>query len=637
MRKTTRIFAFLLAICSLGTVLSSCGHKHAFEEKWTANAGYHWKAAVCGHGDAIEAEPHVSGGGRMVNGKFLQTCGVCAAEYRDDAMTALFERGTEAVLITAQAYLNKKGLLEYDQFNSRRQMFASPEDATEQSYVYLDCSSYVASVYYNTFGIRVIPESYGSQNTKNYTKYAKENFGKSVDVIGYYETQDYETEEEQKAAMEEIKAMLLPGDIIVYRRGSKGMGKDYNDSDLSGHTILYMGDNKFSHSTGTSYNNGGTVAKQQYKDDPESGADRATGDEYNNGTVMWLSGSDVLAVGSGSRMLFGEKKSICIYNFSILRPMQQGGTVPALTEQAEKRMQLPNLSYEITADAGLESAVCIGDTITYTLKVQNHKGNTVENIPYKTYLPEGVTFVESNIPLTQNGNSLSAVLTASGYASATVIWTVRVNAGLAAGASLVCRSTVGGIEIKELRNTVSSYSRETLSAIAAKAKECAESGMAFSDPMAFVSHVFSEVLGSDPFGARSAQEVLSEIFEVKSETKSVLKENGAFASMVAKNLYGGVSHASAYSANNDLVRTVREHNLTEGDVILCKWGGGVRVYIYLGEGELAEIDSLDLTCELKDNGSEDKWVRAKENGSTYYYQRHLLGSLFAYESYVVLR
>ena len=74
-----------------------------------------------------------------------------------------------------------------------------------------------------------------------------------------------------------------------------------------------------------------------------------------------------------------------------------------------------------------------------------------------------------------------------------------------------------------------------------------------------------------------------------------------------------------------------------GDVILCEWGGGVRVYIYLGDGALAEIDSLDLTCELKDNGAEDKWVKATENGSTYYYQKHLLASLFAYKCYAVLR
>jgi hypothetical protein len=60
------------------------------------------------------------------------------------------------------------------------------------------------------------------------------------------------------------------------------------------------------------------------------------------------------------------------------------------------------------------------------------------------------------------------------------------------------------------------------------------------------------------------------------------------------------------------------------------------VYVYLGGGALAEIDTLQPTCELKENGSEE-WVKVKEDGSTYYYQRHLLGSLFAYESYAVLR
>ena len=632
MKTNVRIMSVFLVACTLCTVLVSCiGHKHIFEEEWTANAFYHWKAATCEHGDAITAEPHVSGGGRMADGVFVNTCSVCGCEYEDEALTARFERGVEAVLALANAYLDKKGTLEYDQYNGRRQTLAAPEEATEQSGVFLDCSSYVASVYYHALGLRVIPEPYGSMNTKNYTKYAKESFGKSADVIGYYETQDYATEAEQKAALEEIKAMLLPGDIVVYRRGSKGQGKDYNDADLSGHAMLYMGDGRFSHSTGTSYNAGGTVAKQLYRDDPEQGADRATRDEYNVGTVMWLDGSEVLAVGSGSRMLFGEKKTF-IYNFSILRPIQQGGTVATVTEQAEKRLDFPTLSYEITPDAGLYSALCIGDTFTYTLKVKNRSGDTVENIPFKTVLPDGVTFLEGNVPLSQSGNTLSAVLRTSGYATTTVTFTVRVNESAAAGTALVCRSEVGGIKMKEIENAVSKYSREALEALAAKARECAESGMAFADPMAFVSYVYTEVLGSDPFGGKSASEVLADIFEVQSETKSVLKENGAYASMLAKNLYGGVSLSSAYTEDNDLVRTVRAHNLTVGDVIVCEWNGNTRVYIYLGDGTLAEIDSQDLSCELKENGSEG-WVQADGN----YYQRHLLASLFAYRQYAVLR
>ena len=156
--------------------------------------------------------------------------------------------------------------------------------------------------------------------------------------------------------------------------------------------------------------------------------------------------------------------------------------------------------------------------------------------------------------------------------------------------------------------------------------------MTFSDPFSFVSYVYTEVLGSDPFGGVSAQRAIDAIFTTESDTKATLKTDGALASMVAPNLYGGASLTAAYNASRTLTRTVYEASLTEGDVIVCEWNGNTRVYIYLGDGELAAIDSVGLTCELKDNGSES-WVKQGSN----YYQKHLLASLFAYRTYAVLR
>ena len=107
------------------------------------------------------------------------------------------------------------------------------------------------------------------------------------------------------------------------------------------------------------------------------------------------------------------------------------------------------------------------------------------------------------------------------------------------------------------------------------------------------------------------------------------RPNSWFITFIDEDIY---STTYAYVANNALVRTVYEHHLTVGDVILCEWYGSVRVYIYLGEGLLASVDSETQVCTLKENGSE-KWVK---DGS-YYYQRHLLASCFSYQQYAVLR
>ncbi len=534
----------------------------------------------------------------------------------------------------ALSYLRKGGLLEYDQYNGRRMVFATPEEATAQSYVFLDCSSYVTSVYYNTFALKAIPDSYGSQNTKNYTRYARENYGKVdyPDVVAYYETLQYTTKEQQQECLNQVRALLQPGDILVYRRGSKNYGANYSEDNLTGHAILYMGDGMFTHSTGTSWNDGGTEAKRLYKDNPELGKDRATTEEYYNGTVQWLSADSVLSIGTKARALFGEKSTF-IYNFSIIRPLARKGASLNLSEQAQKRMAMPGLSFDKITSAGIGSAVCRGSEITYTLTVKNYGANAYTGLAFEEALPEGVTLVSSSISLSQSGSKLTGTIDIGAYQTATVTWTVKVGQSLPAGTVLCNQTAVGGLKMKAIENTVSGYTAAELSAIAAAARAYAESGATFADPMEFVSAVYTEALGFDPFSQMTAEQMQSALFGTNASSKTVVDLNGAFGAMIAPNLYGGAElYSSTMSGNNKIVRTVYAHQLTAGDVIFCEWQGNFRVLIYLGEGALAALDSLSLTCSLKQNGSE-QWSHV----SGRYVQDHYLASLFSYEKFVVMR
>lgn len=552
---------------------------------------------------------------------------------RPAADTITIESNQDVLMEMANAYLRKRSLLEYDQYNGRRMVFATPEDASAQSYVFLDCSSYVTSVYYNAFGIKAIPDSYGSQNTKNYTKYARENHGKAdyPDVVGYWETLDYDTKLSQYEVLAEVSELLQPGDILVYRRGSKTYGADYNESDLTGHAMMYMGNGLFSHSTGTSYNGGGTEAKYLYKDNPELGGDRETSEEYYHGTVQWLSAATVLDRGEGGRMLFGDKSTF-VYNFSILRPLARKDANPTPTEQAQKRMAMAGLSFEKISSAGIQSAVLCGEEITYTLTVKNHASNVYRGLAFSETM-DGVTLVSASIPLSQSGNVISGTFDIGAYETKEIVWTVKVKESASAGAVLCSQTTVGGLKMKSIENTVSALTAAELSSIAAKAREYAENGASFADPMELVRLVYTEALGRDPFEGKSTAEMLEALFEFTAANKAVIRTDGAFIDMVARNLYGGSDlYSSTYTNNNSIVRTVYEHNLTVGDVILCEWYEKTRVYIYLGDGAFASIDSETLTCALKENGSE-AWVKDGNN----YYQRHLMASLFAYQRYVVLR
>ena len=64
----------------------------------------------------------------------------------------------EIIKEVAYTYLRQGTQIQYDQTAKppRRNIISSPEDATSQRTVYLDCSSFVNNVYYETFGIHLI-------------------------------------------------------------------------------------------------------------------------------------------------------------------------------------------------------------------------------------------------------------------------------------------------------------------------------------------------------------------------------------------------------------------------------------------------------------------------------------------------
>ena len=67
---------------------------------------------------------------------------------------------TDALLAVAKAFYDRGPCVQYDQLSMdrllrvtpRRRRMAAPEDATRQSTLFLDCSSFVWSAYYNAFG-----------------------------------------------------------------------------------------------------------------------------------------------------------------------------------------------------------------------------------------------------------------------------------------------------------------------------------------------------------------------------------------------------------------------------------------------------------------------------------------------------
>ena len=109
------------------------------------------------------------------------------------------------IVETAYAFYYKVPYVDYDQYNARRNNNPDPEDATAQQRIYLDCSSYVNAVYFSTFGANVMPYTISNMAamTLNFANYAAENQD-NVDVVGYFVTSDYRTEEERQRLLNSL-------------------------------------------------------------------------------------------------------------------------------------------------------------------------------------------------------------------------------------------------------------------------------------------------------------------------------------------------------------------------------------------------------------------------------------------------
>ena len=135
-----------------------------------------------------------------------------------------------ALLATAQAYADRGRWLQYDQLSldrvdrvsARRQSFAAPEAATVQRRLFLDCSSFIWAIYYQTFDYML---------EADLTWHIIDHVAPR---IYYKEFSHRETPEETDKIRNDLQELLQPGDIITYS----------NENGI-GHTMLYIDENTY--------------------------------------------------------------------------------------------------------------------------------------------------------------------------------------------------------------------------------------------------------------------------------------------------------------------------------------------------------------------------------------------------------
>lgn len=248
----------------------------------------------------------------------------------------------QVLLTTAKAFMTRGPQLQYDQLSmdrmlqitTRRRYTLPPEAATSQQRLYLDCSTFVCAAYYNAFGYRL--EADVTWNMRDLVQ----------DCIFRHNFTGEETDAEIDAMTAQVKALLEPGDAVVWSKPTNG------------HIMLYVDENTF-------YNcsQAGTPGSYDYKNRRDLVSEK--GGMHIEDARWWFEETDDKV--AGRNYLFNKT----FKTMAVLRPLNRVGdpTPDALARMGTAK----DLWMEVTTSHPGGRTAHPGDKVEYTFTVRNDR------------------------------------------------------------------------------------------------------------------------------------------------------------------------------------------------------------------------------------------------------------------------
>ena len=249
----------------------------------------------------------------------------------------------QALFTAAEAYLDRGVRVQYDQLSMdrlvritpRRRFTLPPEAATSQQRLYLDCATYVCACFYNAFGYQL--EATVTWNIRDLVQ----------DCVFRHDFTGKETAEEIEAMKEQIRSVLQPGDAVIVSRATNG------------HIMLYRDEHTFYHCTQPV----GIPGSYNYKElrdnfNPHGGL-------YKEDPQWWFEHGTTEA--QSRRYLFRE--DVC--KFAVVRPLNHVGD--PTPDTVARMTTAKDLFFEVTVSHAGGRTAAPGDTIEYTLSVENRR------------------------------------------------------------------------------------------------------------------------------------------------------------------------------------------------------------------------------------------------------------------------
>lgn len=283
--------------------------------------------------------------------------------------------------------------------------FYSPEEATTGDIHYSVCSHFVVNVYGETF----------KQNNKKYTL-RKANGDEGFDTLFLNEAKEnysYQTINNNTELNNCINSTCLePGDLIL-RMGTSG-----------NHVMLYVGNGKILHSSGTAPKAYTNVAIKI--------------NNYNipNGTYRFESKADIIETASGTFNVnndsggtiiedcinpnnskcinvFGTSKSVDI--IKIIDNIEKDNSIE-LSNNAKSRLNATGIVIDKKVTIGTNTneksietihSVNLNDIINYKINIKNKSNNNYKNIKLIELIPENTTFYAASNECNKNINTIT--------------------------------------------------------------------------------------------------------------------------------------------------------------------------------------------------------------------------------------
>ena len=450
--------------------------------------------------------------------------------------------------------------------NNRREIYSCPEWASSEYRLYFDCSGYMGAVNNYVYGMDVRQDIvWNGISTEEMNAYCEPMNTK--DAVYFYHFENSADAAEKLRVVEDMRAMLEPGDVVSYRRSTD-----------SGHTWIYMDGGYTLESGGSSY----------YYAKGLDNVDALGTIRLRHVDTEWFNPNS-------SNYLF---KNDAVNEVCILRPLS-AVTIDPLP-RALARLELGRLAIYKTAIARGQT-VTPGQEITYTITLDNEpeaddlmpeKGELTNDkvVNVSDPLPTNVTFVKvGEGGKLVDGKIVFENVSVPKNTVKTLTYTVRVSGNV--GEMVTHGETnVSGV-------TFTYHDWEIAPKMTAQQQSQFKAAIKAGKPedmtaLTWLNGIYQNVIGKD-FGINDNEEFFAKLVSPKLDgdnnrrVEMTVDENSTVGKSLVKGYLSG-----RYIFNRtrqeyiDRIRYLKEESMQVGDILAERnYYNEYEYYIYLGADE----------------------------------------------------